>query len=708
MPKNTHTPCTAFATKCVLAGVACAFIIFLIWEYGASETLASTFLINKTYAAESCSSWNLGCWLIWLFLKFINLLIAFLVVSIKLFVWAVYQAIVLITSVLLVYIAIPLVQHTLSPSEGTIAWHLFFRPETQNAIRDNLWVVSRDIVNVLLAILLLIGAILTIIKANKEFLSQYAPKFLMVLILVNFSWFIPRVIIDVSTVFTKTVTGIAGPCIPSPSRSCRTITGIAITLGATDNCPTVLTCMRYDQIQGPGAARVMGGLTSLYGEILMKGARFVSGPNFLQEIFLDPFQKAFSDSSGLLGLLSGILEFILTLTLVAVGAILYTAAVATLALIFLVRILVLWLTMGFMPFAMLGFVVPSLRSWTIEKIWNPFLGAAFVPVLASVPLTAGYILLNAMPPYTLTLPNSSKPFMAIFADLLPTAMAIGVIWIGVFAAIGAFKFAGSLQEGITTKMQKGGQALGKMGAYGVGAAAPALGLGYGVAALGRVQGGLGLAGKALQGKGGALGVVGTVLQKIGGGSSVGMKKLGAHLRALPRTAIEYGEKINPERMWENIKTGKGPFGGKAMTDSQGAGAANELKNNPLLNERFNKTMKTLGNKDASEEEAKKAGEEFEKILDVLARKVGDFDRSTPEQKADAVHKIISMDPSVVDGTPPLKEHLLNNLKRLAPAGGTAGSTPAPPPPPPPPPPLPPMLPEREIRLPPPFPEGETR
>ncbi|MBI4129467.1 hypothetical protein HY464_02125, partial [Candidatus Peregrinibacteria bacterium] len=458
MPKNTRTSYAAFAAKCVLAGVACAFLIFLIRKYGASETLANAFLIDKTYAADVSCGWTrpLGC-LLWFVIKIIMVAIAFMVIVSKLIMWILYQVVVIITSLLLVYIGIPLIEHTLSPSEGTIAWNLFFRPEVQNAIHDNLWIVSRDIVNILLALLLLVGAILTIIKANKEFLSQYAPKFLMVLILVNFSWFIPRVIIDVSTVFTKTVTGIAGPCIPSPSRSCRTITGISITGGSGENCPTVLTCMQYGQIQGNGAARVMGGLTSLYGEILMKGARFASMPNFIQVMFIDPIQKAISDDSGLVALLASIMEFYLTLGIVAISAILFTVAIVTLALIFLVRILILWLTMGFMPFAMLGFVVPSLRGWTTEKIWNPFLAAAFVPVLACVPLTAGYILLNAVPLLPTPLPGSSAQFMAIFADLIPTVMAIGVIWLGVFAAIGAFKFAGSLQEGITGRMKTIGQ-----------------------------------------------------------------------------------------------------------------------------------------------------------------------------------------------------------------------------------------------------------
>src|SRR3989338_3810438 len=67
---------------------------------------------------------------------------------------------------------------------------------------NNIWQLSRDLMNVLFAVLLIVAAIYTIITAKKEFISQHAPKFLMAVILVNFSWFIPRVLFDVANVAT--------------------------------------------------------------------------------------------------------------------------------------------------------------------------------------------------------------------------------------------------------------------------------------------------------------------------------------------------------------------------------------------------------------------------------------------------------------------------------------------------------------------------
>jgi hypothetical protein len=68
-----------------------------------------------------------------------------------------------------------------------------------------LWQLFRNIVNVAFAVLLIIGAILTIITANTDRVKGVLPKFVMAVILVNFSWFIPRVIYDVSQVVAYSV-----------------------------------------------------------------------------------------------------------------------------------------------------------------------------------------------------------------------------------------------------------------------------------------------------------------------------------------------------------------------------------------------------------------------------------------------------------------------------------------------------------------------
>jgi hypothetical protein len=79
-----------------------------------------------------------------------------------------------------------------------------FIPELMNMLRQ-IWVFCRDVTNLLFALLLIAGAIYTTVTANTEKVKGLMPKFVMAVILVNFSWFIPRVIYDASSVLTYTV-----------------------------------------------------------------------------------------------------------------------------------------------------------------------------------------------------------------------------------------------------------------------------------------------------------------------------------------------------------------------------------------------------------------------------------------------------------------------------------------------------------------------
>ena len=53
-------------------------------------------------------------------------------------------------------------------------------------VLNTIWRVSRDIMNIIFAFLLVVGAIITVITAKREYLAQYAVKFAHAVILVNF------------------------------------------------------------------------------------------------------------------------------------------------------------------------------------------------------------------------------------------------------------------------------------------------------------------------------------------------------------------------------------------------------------------------------------------------------------------------------------------------------------------------------------------
>ena len=110
-------------------------------------------------------------------------------------------------------------------------------PRPMEGILHSLWFLSRNIVNAIFAFILIAGAIYMIIGAGGEGMSkikQAAPKFVLAVILVNFSWFFPRVILDVSSVLSSVIYQI--PSLAGPMSCTKEVTaGADKKLGTSDD-----------------------------------------------------------------------------------------------------------------------------------------------------------------------------------------------------------------------------------------------------------------------------------------------------------------------------------------------------------------------------------------------------------------------------------------------------------------------------------------
>lgn len=656
--------------KCVCGGIAFAFLLSLAMTHGMVETLSTT-IVERAHASifgeENIPLYIMvGQWLIklawdvanWVAQKvFFGLLLAiFIIILGRIVVWAIYT-LVITTATPLIVLMINIVESTLSPAPGTTAYLLFYSPVVQNGLHTNLWTISRDVVNIGFAAVLLFGAIMTIIKANKEFLERFALKFIVALILVNFSWFIPRVVVDAATVSTRAIftLGTSVPC-----ADCKEITAAVARpfASASAICPTALICIEVRPLTPNNSANyVVGGLSTFLAQILQQGQALNPTASSLILPLL-----SFGGIAGLVGigpspadLLAETIILALGLFLIMLGTGAYLFVLIALALAFLIRIPLLWLTMGFMPFVALGFVMDQLKPLT-DKVWKQFLSAAFMPVMAGIPITVGFIMLRVVqntPGATATLNNVTGSgvggaFSAL-PNLLFIALAIIILWMGVFAALKSNEYIGMGSAAIKST----GEKFGKIGAFGYGAGSAALAGGFGFA----------LAKRPLQ-----------ALGKTGFGKKwLGADKLSAaSALALPAQIMKARQKYSPDQLWANIRAGKSPLGAKTMSADKAVAAAAALKGTPLGTQ-FQKSMRTLSDGNVTEEERKKAGEEFQKILDTLASKVGDFDRGTTEQKVDAVKKIVAADSSVAGSLP--SDWMANLRQNIGTTeGGAGGST----------------------------------
>jgi hypothetical protein len=264
---------------------------------------------------------------------------------------------------------------------------------------NTIWILSRDLMNIIFAVVLIVVAIYVVITAKKEFVVSFFPKFVLAVVLVNFSWFFSFVILDAANVLATTIYEIpslvysGNPlfCEFDPVKGKSAMTGYKAVQnvyffpsvddsespyfgGATKptwNCDLEpLLCYQ----QGPlpfdtaaGHSVILNGLIANHGHLQELGlvADAFKGPDAFSDAFVFTIRQA--------------------LVLIIVISLLFP--LLAMAVAFLVRIPVIWLTIAFMPFAFLSFVGgDKIKEWTgtegPKAIWDTFLKFAFLPAMA--------------------------------------------------------------------------------------------------------------------------------------------------------------------------------------------------------------------------------------------------------------------------------------------------------------------------------------
>ena len=321
-----------------------------------------------------------------------------------------------------------------------------------------IWQISRNITNILLAFLLIIGAIMTVVFAEGGYVQKYAVKFVLAVLLVNFSWFFPRVVLDLANILTATVyslpSAINVPCVAYDAKGnvdpagCKIITDFAFfgnqPAGADWKCPldfnadTKIVCIKESPLD-PQANTP----NAIFGSLVYNHARFQFFPKVVPPAGNNP-----AAGPAALSRLPQLLMFTLLMSIMLFFSLALLFPLLALTLVLLIRIPIIWITVAFMPFMFIGFVAgdtPALKVFNPMEIWNKFLHAAFIPVVVAIPFSIGFIMLNvamANPPAGWA---ANHPFMRNGVvpmlpgvinlwQLLWVGMSIAVIWMGAKAA----------------------------------------------------------------------------------------------------------------------------------------------------------------------------------------------------------------------------------------------------------------------------------
>lgn len=358
----------------------------------------------------------------------------------------------------------------------------FFNDPAMMSGLFTIWKLCRDIMNIVFALALIGVSFYVIITAKSDMIKEKLAQFVIAVILVNFSWFFPRVIIDVANVLTAAVYSVPS-MLPAPLNTCqmpapgggggtvpcRVISAIrimptsvteenAFCTSPQANVPTgVCTCIHDIEChvtQEYGAA-----ISTMKASHAMINGMAVSFAK-ITELAVVPGSLA-PGSTGTIGTADAIrnsLQISLSIMMAFLVQVAVVLPLIGMAVGFLIRIIILWVTTAFMPFSFFGYMIQGKLGTKVFgfdiDIWEEFIRAAFLPATVGIPFVIGFIMLTTVSsvpapgnmPFDIGVPliNNVKSWWA----MLWMFAAVGIIWKGSFGALKKSELIGQFTEKI--------------------------------------------------------------------------------------------------------------------------------------------------------------------------------------------------------------------------------------------------------------------
>lgn len=361
----------------------------------------------------------------------------------------------------------------------------FFNDATMMSGLYTIWQLSRDIMNILFAVMLIGVSFYVIVTAKSDMIKDKLMSFVTAVVLVNFSWFFPRVILDVANILASTVYSVPN-MLPAPLNACTTLNGAAnpvptacqvvtafdlftpknqaaawcaanLTPGGTSVCKCiddlechVLTDYNTAIATMKSSHAIINGLAVSFARITQLATipQAVAGPG--------PIGNGQAVQISVQLAMSILMAFIIQIATVL--------PLVGLAIGLFIRIIILWVTTAFMPFAFLGVVVNGKLGTNVFEfetdIWKEFLNAAFLPAVVGVPMVIGFIMLSTVS--TVPMPAGNFTFtvpllngVGSWWSMLWMFAAVGILWTGSFKALSKSK----ITEKFTSKVQGFGEGI---------------------------------------------------------------------------------------------------------------------------------------------------------------------------------------------------------------------------------------------------------
>lgn len=350
-------------------------------------------------------------------------------------------------------------------------------------ILRSIWELSRDVMNVIFAFMLIIAALYMVAVPQKGAVNkQIIVKFIVGVLLVNFSWFFPRVILDIANVATATVYQIPLLTMDTPECKYRDDSSSGDTNVITTefkDCEYIKDVKLFSgaerALNGTGYESKVGGLVAVKTETMTEDQlrtptgilyALVYNHGRLGKLtyVLAPTSSPTAPND-LSDSVRDLLFFIIhTIFVLAMESMLFFPLIAMVAA-FILRMIVIWLTVAFMPFMFISFVLNSVSGFNTMDIFNHYVKAAFLPAVVGIPIAAGFIFINAAmhiapPPGMEVLDENTGPLLMgvnSFWHILFLITCYMIIWKGFFFALSKYD---NMYAGIASSVQALGSKIG--------------------------------------------------------------------------------------------------------------------------------------------------------------------------------------------------------------------------------------------------------
>ena len=383
---------------------------------------------------------------------------------------------------------------------GLLGSDYIFGGKMGEMLKD-IWIISRNIVNIVFVLILLYLAVKQIFfpgegEGGTE-LKKALPKFVIMLIAINFSWLATRVVIDAANVATNVVfaipSGIKGTvgeckigednlptksCMPGPIYFDVDTKDYAHFIG--DECPTP------EQIQDArtkggelGSKRIFCWYELDYSRFSRNNAAYYITYGMAQITHLT---RAHLGEADLKGITKTAFGFVFSIVMEAV----YLIAIVCLFLALLFRVAFLWIFVALSPFLVLLYYLKKdmPEFGTGEQAMfsiSSFMRWAFVPAKVGVVFSLGFILITTGQTISQYFQVTAETaggvrrtvldFKTIFQgmstiqDLLWLLMSVVIVWVGVFGVLTKLEGVSFAFEGIKRYFQRAGKFAAKAGVY---------------------------------------------------------------------------------------------------------------------------------------------------------------------------------------------------------------------------------------------------